>query len=108
MLNIKLTSLTLFVILLFNVKTMYAQDSTITGRAGNAKYGAVVVTADDKLYYIDKLTAWEPAHVNKPVKVTGKIKIKKLKQPKVPSGGIMASSIKVIHKPKIEYLADAG
>lgn len=104
MLNIKLTSLTLFVILLFNVKTMYAQDSTITGRAGNAKYGAVVVTADDKLYYIDKLTAWEPAHVNKPVRITGKIKIKKLKQPKVSSGGIMAPSIKVIHKAKIEYL----
>jgi hypothetical protein len=104
MLNIKLTSLTLFVMLIFNVKTMHAQDSTITGKTGNAKYGAVVVTTDDNVYYIDKLKAWEPAHINKDVRITGEIKVKKIKQPKVISGGITAPSIKVIHKPKIEYL----
>jgi hypothetical protein len=108
MLKIKLILLNLFVLLIFNAKTMYGQDTTITGKANNAKNGAVVVTANDEVYYIDKLSSWNPEYIDKPVRITGKVEIKKIKKPKVISGGITAPSIKVIHKPKIEYLTGGG
>jgi hypothetical protein len=91
--------------LICNAKTMYSQDTTITGKANNAKYGAVVVTSNDDIYYIDKLNSWSPDSIDKVVRITGKVVIKKLKKTKVISGGITSPSIKIIRKPKIEYLS---
>jgi hypothetical protein len=91
--------------LICNAKTMYSQDTTITGKANNAKYGAVVVTSNDDIYYIDKLNSWSPDSIDKVVRITGKAVIKKLKKTKVISGGITSPSIKIIRKPKIEYLS---
>jgi hypothetical protein len=51
MLKTKLILLNLFVMLICNAKTMYSQDTTITGKANNAKYGAVVVTSNDDICF---------------------------------------------------------
>lgn len=105
--NAKLILLNLFVMLICNAKIMYSQDTTIIGKANNAKYGAVVVTSNDDVYYVDKLNSWSPDSIDKPVRIKGKVVIKKLKKAKVNSGGITSPSIKVIKKPKIEFLSSS-
>ena len=50
---------------------------TITGTAKDAKAGAVVVTTDNAVYYLDKLEAWSSDVVGKQVRVTGKVVVKK-------------------------------
>lgn len=54
---------------------MFSQ--TITGTAKDAKAGAVVVTTDNAVYYLDKLEAWSSDVVGKQVRVTGKVVVKK-------------------------------
>ena len=81
-----------------------AQDFEITGKAGNAKYGAVIISSDNDVYYIHKLDSWSHEFLDKQVKVTGKLVIKKLGTTSKYSGGITASSIKVIKRPKIKIV----
>jgi RNase P/RNase MRP subunit p29 len=55
--------------------TMFGQ--IITGTAKDAKAGAVVVTTDNAVYYLDRLEAWSSDVVGKQVRVTGKVVVKK-------------------------------
>jgi hypothetical protein len=97
----------LFFLLFFNVKKTNAQDSTISGKAVNAKYGAVIMTSNDHVYYINKLESWNPGILEKRIKVVGKIVTKKLKKTDKAKGGITSPSIKIIKHPKIEVLSDS-
>ena len=46
---------------------------TITGTAQNAKGGAIVITKDSSIYYIDGLPYWEDDVVNTSIKVSGEL-----------------------------------
>jgi hypothetical protein len=46
-------------------------ETTIEGLAKNAKDGAVVVSSDQTVYYIDKLQYWDEFFEGKKIKVTG-------------------------------------
>ena len=48
--------------------------ATVTGKAGNAKLGAVVV-CDDGTYYIDRLDEWPADLDGKVVEVTGALEV---------------------------------
>ncbi len=49
---------------------------TVTGKALDAKAGAVVETADSDIYYVDGYSHWEESHYGKQVEVSGKLKIR--------------------------------
>jgi hypothetical protein len=88
-------------------KALYGQDTTIVGKAVNAKYGALVVTTTEDGYYIDKLESWSPEMKEKTVRVTGKLIIKKIKKTKAKtiSGRITGQEIKIIRRPKIQLVS---
>jgi hypothetical protein len=101
----KLYTLTLIALpLVFNNQSMYAQDFIVTGKANNAKLGAVVVTEANEVYYIDKLEFWNSDFIDKTVKVTGKLIIKKTKKTNLISGSVASPSIKLIKRPRIEVM----
>lgn len=102
----KIGLLSLFVMLVCNFKVIYSQDTTIVGKASNAKYGAVVITASNDVYYLDTLKSWSSQFINKSVKVSGRIITKKIKKQKIISGTITSPNFKVIKKPKIEVLSN--
>jgi hypothetical protein len=93
--------------LVFNSNAMNSKDTIIMGKVNNAKYGAVVVTSNNDVYYIDKFKSWSSDYIDKPVMVKGKFVIKKLKKTNVISGGITSPTIKIIKKPKIELFSDS-
>jgi hypothetical protein len=103
--KLKLILLNLFFMLIFGAKAMNSQDTTIVGKAHNAKYGAVIVTSNNDVYYLDSLKSWSSEFIGKSVKVTGKISIKHLKRQKVISGGITSSQIIIIKKHKVELIS---
>lgn len=47
----------------------------INGTAKNTKAGAVVISDDDKLYFIDSLSTWDSAYYNRKVTVSGTLKV---------------------------------
>jgi hypothetical protein len=63
-----LTNLYLFVLTLSFGSN---HDTTIIGKAWNAKGGAMVVAPGNHAYYIDGLTSWDKKFYGKKVKVTG-------------------------------------
>lgn len=57
-----------------------SKDTTIIGKAENAKAGAIVTsTKDQKMYYLDLVDSWHESIVGKTVKVTGTLKIEEIK-----------------------------
>lgn len=95
-------------LLLFNCKMLYSQDTIIVGKAQNAKYGAIVVSSNSDVYYIDKLAFWSSVMYAKNVKVSGRLVVKKIKKKiNTTSGGITGPEIKIIKKPKIQILSDS-
>jgi hypothetical protein len=82
------------------------QGISIIGVAHNAKYGAAVVDADNFVYYIDKMKSWDRATIGRSVRVTGQVKVKKLKKTNVISTTIPLGYIKVIRSPVIELISD--
>jgi hypothetical protein len=55
--------------------TIAGKDTTIIGRALNAKGGAVVVDKNDSTWYIESLDSWGRKVYGKIVKVSGKLVI---------------------------------
>ena len=55
--------------------TIAGKDTTVTGRALNAKAGAVVVDKNDSTYYVGGLESWGREAYGKMVKVTGRLVI---------------------------------
>src|SRR3989339_1761846 len=49
-------------------------DTTITGTAKNAKWGAVVITDTGNTFYIDEKQEWEPEFLNTKIEVKGLLK----------------------------------
>ena len=100
--------LNLLLLLVFNSKMLHSQDTVILGKAQNAKYGAIVVSSNNDVYYIDKLASWSSGMYEKNVKVTGRFVVKKIKRKtNIISGGITGPEIKIIKKPKIQVLSDS-
>ncbi len=66
-----------------NVKTenenMEENKVTIIGVAKNAKMGAIILTKDQDVYYIDGLHSWDEVVYQKEVKVTGILKLETFK-----------------------------
>jgi hypothetical protein len=70
---LKIYSCILLVGLFFS--TLESQKITVTGRAMNAKLGAVV-ESDKGVYYLDGVSSWDKEFYEKKVKVTGRLVIK--------------------------------
>jgi hypothetical protein len=79
------------------------KDTTISGRAENAKAGAIVVaSANSAVYYIDGLAAWDSKVLGQTVEVTGRLKIT-INKPPAPDEeekGQIIGEIKTIIKPR--------
>lgn len=56
-------------------------DTTIVGKAENAKAGAVVMDAKGRPIYVEGLAEWDDAHYGKQVSVTGKLVTKQIGPP---------------------------
>jgi hypothetical protein len=48
---------------------------TVTGKAKNAKWGAIIVTKKSDVFYINKLNAWDARFYDKKMEVTGVLRI---------------------------------
>lgn len=77
--------LTIVVSVLFNAcyqqkskENMEDQNITVIGTARNGKDGALVLTREDSVYYIDGLESWEGAINGREIRVTGILKIETL------------------------------
>jgi hypothetical protein len=73
----------------------------VIGKAMNAKGGAVVISDDNGVFYLDGLDKWNEKFYEKKVKVTGKLMIKEWE--KRDDGEIraeIAGPQKIIKKPK--------
>jgi len=57
----------------FNCNDREYQTMVFTGTALDAKAGAVVVTDDKGIYYVDGLAGWDRKFYGKKVKITGKL-----------------------------------
>ena len=82
-------------------------DTTIIGKAENAKAGAIVTSnKDQKIYYLDKINFWESSIVGKTVRVTGKLMIEEKKP--VQSGEDIPQQLvgvkRILIKPKWELM----
>src|SRR5687767_13444517 len=82
-------------------------DTTIIGKAENAKAGAIVTSnKDQKIYYLDKIDFWQNNILGKTVKVTGNLIIEEKKP--VPSGEDIPQQIvgvkRILLKPKWELV----
>lgn len=53
---------------------------TIVGIAQHGKAGAIVLTADKEVYYMDGLDTWSKDVFGKEIKVTGVLKVEKSKE----------------------------
>lgn len=95
-----------FVTLFINAPLVYSQNFIVTGKANNAKLGAVVVTESNEVYYIDKLEYWSSDFIEKTVRVTGKLVTKKIEKADSISGGITSPSMKVIKRYSVEVVSD--
>jgi len=70
---------------------MITQTTVIRGKAMDSKAGAVLVTADGKVVYIEGLDYWPSNLTGKDVSVTGLLKRKKLiPDPQIGSGGAIS------------------
>jgi hypothetical protein len=77
------------------------QKIEVIGKAINAKAGAVVVTDDERVFYLDELDKWNENFYEKRVKVTGKLRIKKLKlRNGIEVRGEIEGPQKIIKRPK--------
>jgi uncharacterized membrane protein YcgQ (UPF0703/DUF1980 family) len=78
----------------------------ITGKSMEAKAGAVIVTDENIIYYIDGLDYWEKKYSGKKIKVIGKIVNENLK--KKDKGGELIQEIvgtkRVVKNPKFVFL----
>lgn len=97
----------LFLLLFINSKNLHSQDTIILGKAYNAKNGAIVVTSHETVYYIDNMKEWSPDFYEKPIKVIGKVVIKKLKKLKPGYAGFTGTEIKIIKNAKIQVVPDS-
>ena len=52
---------------------METSEIKVTGIAKNGKAGAILLTSEDEVYYIEGVHSWEEAIYNKKIEVTGKI-----------------------------------
>jgi len=59
-------------------ENMEDQNITITGTAGNGKGGALVLTKEDSVYYVDGLEFWDSSISGNEVSVTGVLKTESL------------------------------
>lgn len=91
----------LFVLLIGNPLLMLGQVTTVTGTARDAKYGAVVVTANNEVYYLDKMETWNKEMIGKQVRVAGKVVVREPKQTDTISAEI-TTPVKIIKRPKVE------
>jgi hypothetical protein len=85
-------------------EVMIDNDTVLVGRARNAKLGAVIMSANNEVYYVDDLKSWDSIHLDKEVRVSGKLIIKKMKRTKKISTNITSPEIKVIKNAKVEVL----
>lgn len=70
---------------------MARANAVLTGTAMDAKSGAVLVTADETIVYIERLDYWPPDFIGKKVSVSGILKQKKIiPDPKVDSNGAVS------------------
>ncbi|HVK74334.1 MAG TPA: hypothetical protein VM734_13480 [Kofleriaceae bacterium] len=60
---------------------------TFRGTAYDARAGAIVELDDRTPIYVAGLAEWEPALQGKPVEITGTLKERPARTPKVPPGG---------------------
>lgn len=66
----------------FSILTVNAQNGNsegepivILGKAQNAKAGAVVLTPERKVYYLEGIDSWDTEMLGKEVEVTGQLKV---------------------------------
>jgi hypothetical protein len=80
----------------------------VIGQAKNAKGGAIVVSKDNKVYYLEGIDAWDEDVYDKQVKVSGILKIENFKRtkpkPGIPMRAEMVGIKKTILKPKWELV----
>lgn len=79
-------------------------DTTVIGKAENAKAGAIVTS--NNIYYLDKIDFWEDNMVGKTVKVTGKLMIEERK-PVQPGEDVPQQIVgvkRILLKPKWELV----
>lgn len=80
---------------------------TITGTAKDAKAGAVVITSDNQVYYLDKLDAWNKDVVGKQVRVTGKVVVKNPeKNDRQETRAEITTPVRIIKRHKVELILD--
>jgi hypothetical protein len=62
----------LFLFLTFlNIKNLSGQDTIIIGKAMNAKAGAVVITGNKHIYYLEGIDYWDKSICGKKISVNG-------------------------------------
>jgi len=82
-------------------------NSSVIGIAKNAKMGAIVITAENKIYYLGGVESWGSEFLERKVRVTGRIVSKKIKQKDdtvIRIQKITGSSITVIQKATFQLI----
>ncbi len=84
----------------------HEKDITVIGKAENAKEGALVITKDDKVYFIDSLAFWDEKTLYKTVKVSGRLFVEHHKAAKKgePVAQRLEGTRYIIQKPKWEVV----
>jgi hypothetical protein len=109
--------LTIAVSLIFNAchhekpkENMKDQNITIIGTARNGKGGALILTKEDSVYYVDGLDSWDGAINGREISVTGILKIETLSTNEMKNvegewkAGIVGDK-KIIHHAKWKLIA---
>lgn len=91
-----------------NIIRVSKNDTVVIGQALDAKGGAVIVSVDENVYYIDGLNYWNNEIYSKLVKVSGKLLIEEFKKPDLKHGDItpqfMVGKKRTILNPKWELV----
>lgn len=96
----KLIYLILAILLTQNCAEMSQENITVKGTAMDAKAGAVVVTEDEKIYYLDGLDYWDEDVAGKEVEVKGELfKIEHESKPGEPISQGMEGTQLIIKNP---------
>mgnify|MGYP007030461699 CR=1 FL=1 len=79
---------------------------SIDGKAANGKGGAVVISDDKKLYYLENMDYWGENMYNQRINVKGRLEVNKYKMKPIKDSMWIDQTpgIYLIHKPKITVI----
>jgi|GEM_PF-1532807 len=81
----------------YNFTNTQSMDTTIIGKAIDAKAGAIVMTSDESIYYVEGLSYWNKEVYGKKVKITGTLVVEETQN----SHNLKVVTQKIVGKKKI-------